>query len=164
MPDLRQGIADGDIFFNSSTYSRVHKSLHAAPAIGSGDRGAGLGMSANCWRPCDCRDIVKRMNSELHWRVSAIFSVPSNHRAIRVLVSAAGGLLSGYWVWRGILGFLAAPFERQYGPNVFAEDGPVGITMFVYMVETLPIAVIVTVIVSIVIFRIYGRRRTGAHI
>ena len=59
---------------------------------------------------------------------------------------------------------MAAPFERQYGPNVFAEDGPVGITMFVYMVETLPIALIVTVIVSIVIFRIYGRRQTGAHI
>jgi hypothetical protein len=35
--------------------------------------------------------------------------------------------------------------------------------MFVYMVETLPIALVVTVIVSIVVFRIYGRQ-TGAQI
>ena len=77
-------------------------------------------------------------------------------RTIRLCVSLALGLLSGCATYWGILRHLAAPFERDYGPNVFTEDGPVGITMFIYMVEFFPVAVIMSMAVSIAAFIVYG--------
>ena len=83
--------------------------------------------------------------------------MPSIRNAIRLVVSLALGLLSGYELYWGILRHLAAPFEREYGPNVFAEDANIGITMFCYAVDTFPVAVIVGMAVFIAAFIICGR-------
>jgi ABC-type antimicrobial peptide transport system permease subunit len=77
--------------------------------------------------------------------------------AIRLFVSLALGLLSGYGLYWGVLRLLAAPFEREYGPNVFAEDANVGITMGLYMIGLVPVAVIVGIAVCIVAFIVCGR-------
>jgi hypothetical protein len=81
----------------------------------------------------------------------------SIRNAIRLFLSLVLGLLSGYESYWGMLELLAAPFEREYGPNVFAEDASVGITMGLYMIELAPVAVIVGVAVSIVVFTVCGR-------
>ena len=81
----------------------------------------------------------------------------SIRNAIRLFVSLALGLASGYGSYWGILRFLAAPFEREYGPNVFAEDANVGITMGLYMIALVPVALIVGIAVSIVAFIVCGR-------
>lgn len=83
--------------------------------------------------------------------------MPSIRTTVRLFVSLALGILSGYRSYWGILRLLAAPFEREYGPNVFAEDANVGITMGLYMIEMLPVAVILGLAVSIVTFIVSGR-------
>jgi NhaP-type Na+/H+ or K+/H+ antiporter len=96
--------------------------------------------------------------------INALISVPRDHKLLRLLISVAVGLLSGFAAWWGILRVLAAPFERQYGPNVFAEDATVGVTMFAYMIETSPVALIVAAVVSIIVFRVYVRRQKVTQI
>lgn len=81
----------------------------------------------------------------------------SFRNATRLLVSLALGLLAAYESYWRILQHFAAPFERDYGPNVFAEDGNIGITMFLYMVEFFPVAVIVGIAVAIAAFIVFGR-------
>ena len=49
--------------------------------------------------------------------------------AIRLFVSLALGLLSGYGSYWGVLRLLAARFEREYGPNVFAVVFVAGVLM-----------------------------------
>src|ERR1700736_4699569 len=88
---------------------------------------------------------------------TSVVDMLSIRNPIRLFFSLALGLLFGYGSYWGILKLLAAPFEREYGPNVFAEDANVGITMGLYMIELAPVALIVGVAVSIVSFSVCGR-------
>jgi hypothetical protein len=78
--------------------------------------------------------------------------------AARITISLILALLSGYWIFWGVLRHLAATIEAQYGPNVFREDATAGITMFLYMVyPAAPLALLAVTVVFVAIMVISGR-------